>query len=139
MGVRKQSEKNVRKLTRLGGKSLAVTLPIDLIEKLGWREKQKVIVKKVLGGLLIKDWKKWSDALLAVSEPINQVIMLPHKKKKYVLIDTDRYIDICFLDLEKNSRETLIKLEKLLNKSKFILLLPEVVELEFQRRFEEKT
>ena len=64
--------------------------------------------------------------------------MLPHKKKKYVLIDTDRYIDICFLDLEKNSRETLIKLEKLLNKSKFILLLPEVVELEFQRRFEEK-
>ena len=58
MGVRKQSEQNIRKLTRLGGKSMAVTLPIELIKKLGWREKQKLIVKKIRGGVSIKDWKK---------------------------------------------------------------------------------
>jgi antitoxin component of MazEF toxin-antitoxin module len=58
MGVRKQSEQNIRKLTKLGGKSLAVTLPVKLVAELGWREKQKVVVKRVRGGLLIKDWKR---------------------------------------------------------------------------------
>lgn len=58
MGVRKQSEQNIRKLTRMGRKSLGLTLPIELVEKLGWREKQKLIVKKIRGGLSIKDWKK---------------------------------------------------------------------------------
>lgn len=59
MGVRKQGQQNVRKITKLGNKSLAVTLPIELVEKLGWREKQKVVVKKIRGGLQIKDWKKY--------------------------------------------------------------------------------
>ncbi len=58
MGVRKQSEQNIRKLTRLGGKSLGLTLPVELVEKLGWKEKQKVVVKKIRGGVQIKDWKK---------------------------------------------------------------------------------
>ena len=43
----------------MGKKSLGLTLPIDLLEKLGWREKQKVVVKKIRGGLSIKDWQKW--------------------------------------------------------------------------------
>ncbi len=58
MGVRKQSEQNIRKLTKVGGKSLAVTLPVELVNKLGWREKQRVVVKKIRGGVSIKDWKK---------------------------------------------------------------------------------
>lgn len=58
MGVRKQSEQNIRKLTKLGGKSLAVTLPIEVVEKLGWREKQKVKVIQKGKHLIIKDWKK---------------------------------------------------------------------------------
>jgi len=55
---RKNEEENIRKITRLGKTSLAVTLPIGIIHELGWKEKQKVIVKKVRGGVLIKDWKK---------------------------------------------------------------------------------
>lgn len=55
---RKNEEENIRKITRLGKTSLAVTLPIGIIGELGWKEKQKVIVKKVRGGVLIKDWKK---------------------------------------------------------------------------------
>jgi len=58
MPTQRLENRNVRKLTKLGGKSLAVTLPIELVKGLKWREKQKVIVKKVRGGLLIKDWKQ---------------------------------------------------------------------------------
>lgn len=58
MGVRKQSENNIRKLTKMGGKSLGLTLPVELVKELRWKEKQKVVVKRVRGGVLIKDWKK---------------------------------------------------------------------------------
>ncbi len=57
MTRRKLKDKNVRKITRVGKTSLAVTLPKELVKDLGWREKQKVVVKRVRGGLLIKDWK----------------------------------------------------------------------------------
>lgn len=52
--MRKNTE--VRKLTKLGGKSIGLTLPIELVRELKWREKQKVVVKKVRGGLIIRDW-----------------------------------------------------------------------------------
>lgn len=58
MPVRKQEDKNIRKLTKVGRKSIAVTLPIEIVRELGWRDKQKVIVKRVRGGVEIKDWKK---------------------------------------------------------------------------------
>lgn len=55
--MRKIEERNVRKLTKTGKTSLAVTLPIEFIRDLGWREKQKVEIKRVTGGILIKDWR----------------------------------------------------------------------------------
>ena len=58
MSNKAKDEKNVRKLTKLGGKSIGLTLPIDMVRELGWREKQKVVVKRVRGGVMIKDWKK---------------------------------------------------------------------------------
>ncbi|MAG44698.1 hypothetical protein CL633_02310 [bacterium] len=58
MARRKNKEKNIRKLTKLGGKSLAVTLPIEFIRKLKWREKQKVVVSLRGKKVTIKDWKK---------------------------------------------------------------------------------
>lgn len=57
MGVRKQSEQNIRKLTKLGGKSLAVTLPVELVGELKWKEKQRVVVKKKGTKLIISDFK----------------------------------------------------------------------------------
>lgn len=56
MARRKLEDKNVRKLTKLGGKSIAVTIPIDMIRDLKWRERQKVVVKKVGKRLIIEDW-----------------------------------------------------------------------------------
>ncbi|MDP2838342.1 MAG: AbrB/MazE/SpoVT family DNA-binding domain-containing protein [Candidatus Moranbacteria bacterium] len=54
----KTADKSVRKLTKLGGKSIGLTLPIELVRELGWKEKQKVVVKRVRGGVIIRDWKK---------------------------------------------------------------------------------
>jgi antitoxin component of MazEF toxin-antitoxin module len=56
--MRKISESNVRKLTRLGKVSLAVTLPKDILDELGWREKQKVVVERKGQTIVIKDWPK---------------------------------------------------------------------------------
>lgn len=52
------TDRNIRKLTKLGGKSIGLTLPIEIVRELGWKEKQKVVVKRVHGGVIIKDWKK---------------------------------------------------------------------------------
>ena len=58
MARQKLEDKNIRKLTRSGGgKSIGLTLPIDLVRGLGWREKQKVVIKRVRGGLMITDWR----------------------------------------------------------------------------------
>ncbi len=55
---RKIEEKDVRKLARSGKISLAVTIPRDFIVELGWREKQKVVVKKQGKNIVITDWKE---------------------------------------------------------------------------------
>ena len=58
MANKKSSEANVRKLTKSGNGSIGVTLPIEVVRELKWKEKQKVTVKRVKGGLLIRDWKR---------------------------------------------------------------------------------
>jgi hypothetical protein len=50
--------KEIRKLTRIGKRSIGLTLPIEIVRGLGWREKQKVTAKRIKGGIIIKDWKK---------------------------------------------------------------------------------
>jgi hypothetical protein len=49
MTTRKSEEKNIRKITKVGKTSLAVTIPIEMHKELGWREKQKVKVKRIKG------------------------------------------------------------------------------------------
>jgi len=58
MALRKQRDLSIRKLTKVGGHSIATTIPIELVRELGWRERQKVVVKKHGNGILITDWKK---------------------------------------------------------------------------------
>lgn len=57
MANKKFKQRNIRKITR-SGTSLNVSIPVEFLSKLGWKEKQKVVVRKVVGGVLIKDWKK---------------------------------------------------------------------------------
>lgn len=60
MAIRKLKEKNIRKLTRMGreGSSLGMTIPKELVAELGWRERQKVTVKKIGKKLIVEDWKE---------------------------------------------------------------------------------
>jgi hypothetical protein len=58
MANKKAEERNIRKLTKSGNGSIGLTLPIEIVRELGWKEKQKVVVKRVHGGVMIKDWKK---------------------------------------------------------------------------------
>lgn len=58
MARRKLNERSIRKLNRTGGNSISVTIPIELVRELKWREKQKVVIKKRGKKLTIKDWKK---------------------------------------------------------------------------------
>jgi len=42
MATKKSGEKNTRKLTRMGGgRILGLTLPIEMVKKLKWKERQK--------------------------------------------------------------------------------------------------
>ncbi len=54
----KQSSNSIRKITKVGKYSYSITVPKEIIKKLGWRERQKVVVKINRGGLTVKDWKK---------------------------------------------------------------------------------
>ncbi len=59
MPRRKLSEKNIRKLTKMGGgKSFGITLPIEIVRKLKWRQHQKLTVKLRGKKIIIEDWEK---------------------------------------------------------------------------------
>jgi len=56
--MRKTKDTNIRNIQRSGG-SYYITIPIEIIRELGWKERQKVIVKQTSGNKIeIKDWKK---------------------------------------------------------------------------------
>jgi hypothetical protein len=57
MANKKSTEKDIRKLTKSGNGSIGLTLPIEVVRELGWREKQRVVVKRVAGGLNIRDYR----------------------------------------------------------------------------------
>lgn len=58
MARRKLGEQNVRKLYKHSNGSVQVTLPIEEVRKLGWRDGQKVIVKRSGKKFIIEDWKE---------------------------------------------------------------------------------
>lgn len=54
---RKLEERNIRKITKMGGgASYGVTIPIEMMRSLKWKERQKVVVKKAGKKLIITDW-----------------------------------------------------------------------------------
>jgi len=58
MANKRSTEKNIRKLTKIGKQSIGLTLPIEFVRELKWKERQKVVVKKSGSKLIIEDWKK---------------------------------------------------------------------------------
>lgn len=60
MGRNDINNEHIRKLQKTGedGGSYMITLPKDLVEKLGWRQHQKVTVHQYNDELIIKDWSE---------------------------------------------------------------------------------
>jgi len=56
MSDKKESEKNIRKLTRVGKTSLCVTIPVEMVKELKWKERQKVVLSLKGGKITIEDW-----------------------------------------------------------------------------------
>lgn len=56
--MKKLTEKNVRSLTKQGKWSYGVTIPIEIVKELKWKERQKLTVKKIKGGIVIRDHRK---------------------------------------------------------------------------------
>ncbi len=57
MANKGHKERGVRNLQNSNG-TYYVTLPKELITELGWRERQKLTVKKAGAKLIIADWTK---------------------------------------------------------------------------------
>jgi len=57
MTRRKMEDSKIRKISRIGNKSLGVTIPVEIIRELKWREKQKVVITRRGKTITIKDWK----------------------------------------------------------------------------------
>ncbi len=58
MAKRRTTERHIRKLARIGNRSLGVTLPTELLAELGWKKRQKVVVRRHRRTLIVSDWKK---------------------------------------------------------------------------------
>jgi len=58
MTKRVVGDKRTRKLNKVAGTSYSVTLPIEFVRHLGWRERQKLDITLEGKSLIIKDWKK---------------------------------------------------------------------------------
>jgi len=58
MPRRKMSESNIRSLNKTsGGRSYSVTIPLEYVQKLKWRGKQKLVVKMYGKKIIIEDWE----------------------------------------------------------------------------------
>ena len=47
----------IRKVTRVGKRSLSVVIPADIVDALGIRERQKVTVRRRGTQIIIEDWE----------------------------------------------------------------------------------
>jgi hypothetical protein len=54
---RKREDHNIRNIQKSHG-TYYVTLPIEIVRALKWRERQKVTFKKSGKNIIISDWKK---------------------------------------------------------------------------------
>ncbi|MDP3881239.1 MAG: AbrB/MazE/SpoVT family DNA-binding domain-containing protein [bacterium] len=55
---RKLEDRHIRKIQK-SGRSYFVRLPIELVRKYGWQEKQKLVVEEApRKRITIRDWKK---------------------------------------------------------------------------------
>ena len=53
----KKEEQLVRKVTRVGKRSLSIVIPSEIVDELDIRERQKLVFKVERKKIIISDWK----------------------------------------------------------------------------------
>ncbi len=58
MEKKKKGRVEVRHLTKIaGGSSYALVIPMDFVKRLGWKERQKLVIRLYGKKLVISDWE----------------------------------------------------------------------------------
>jgi len=57
MSRRKLEDNLIRKIIK-NGDSYSIIIPIELVREFGWKEKQKVVIKKKGKSFNVSDWNK---------------------------------------------------------------------------------
>ncbi len=71
--MRKLEKQNIRKLGKTGrGASITITLPIEIIRDLKWRDGQNVVVTRRGQGIAISDWPASAKASASRGKPQNK-------------------------------------------------------------------
>jgi len=57
--MKRRETKRIRKLTRIGGYSYAITLPMDVVKRFHWQEKQRLelLIDDKKEEILLRDYK----------------------------------------------------------------------------------
>ncbi|MCG2693719.1 AbrB/MazE/SpoVT family DNA-binding domain-containing protein [Candidatus Parcubacteria bacterium] len=50
--------KHIHYLSKAGGHSYYIVLPVDFVRELNWRERQKLVINKTGNKITIEDWEK---------------------------------------------------------------------------------
>jgi len=50
--------KYVRKVTRVGKRSLSVVIPSEIVDELKIRERQKLVIRRKGKKIIVEDWKE---------------------------------------------------------------------------------
>jgi bifunctional DNA-binding transcriptional regulator/antitoxin component of YhaV-PrlF toxin-antitoxin module len=50
-------EKYIRKIVKNGRESYYTNIPKDIMRELGWRERQKLVIRRSGAKVVIEDWK----------------------------------------------------------------------------------
>ena len=58
MKRRGSKREQTRKISKTGSYTDYVTIPKAILRELGWRERQRVVVKRKGKSVVIRDWKK---------------------------------------------------------------------------------
>lgn len=51
-------KKYIRKVTRVGKRSLSIVIPAEIVDALKIKEKQKLVLEQKRKTIVIRDWKK---------------------------------------------------------------------------------
>ncbi len=57
MPRRNLKDRNIRKIFK-SSRSYVITLPIEVVKNLGWKERQKIVIRQRGKKIIIEDWKR---------------------------------------------------------------------------------